>query len=93
MIWGQSPGLNCIFFLSQVISIVVVQSFGEIYRLHFTVFPDTLLGTVLFFGLLFLWMGMKNVLLIRRRKVIEMLQSSHNGTDVIPLPKIGRAHV
>ena len=91
MIWGQSPGLNCIFFLSQVISIVVVQSFGEIYRLHFTVFPDTLLGTVLFFGLLFLWMGMKNVLLIRRRKVIEMLQSSHNGTDVIPLPKqLGR---
>ena len=84
-------GIMLGIFLSQVISIVVVQSFGEIYRLHFTVFPDTLLGTVLFFGLLFFWMGMKNVLLIRRRKVIEMLQSSHNGTDVIPLPKqLGR---
>lgn len=52
-------GIMLGIFLSQVISIVVVQSFGEIYRLHFTVFPDTLLGTVLFFGLLFLWMGMK----------------------------------
>lgn len=84
-------GIMLGIFLSQVISIVVVQSFGEIYRLHFTVFPDTLLGTVLFFGLLFLWMGMKNVLLIRRRKVIEMLQSSQNGTDVRPLPKqLGR---
>lgn len=72
--------------LSQAISILVVQSFGETYRLHFTVFPDTLFGTILFFGLLFLMMGLRNVWLIRSRKVIEMLQSSQNGTDVIPLP-------
>lgn len=77
--------------LSQGISILVVQSFEEIYRLHFTVFPDTLLGTILFFGLLFLMMGLRNVWLIRRRKVIEMLQDSQNGTDVRPLPKqLGR---
>ena len=73
--------------LSQGISILVVQSFGEIYRLHFTVFPDTLLGTILFFGLLFLMMGLRNVWLIRRRKVVEMLQDSQSGTDVLPLPK------
>lgn len=72
--------------LSQAISILVVQSFGETYCLHFTVFPDTLFGTILFFGLLFLMMELRNVWLICSRKVIEMLQSSQNGTDVIPLP-------
>jgi hypothetical protein len=74
VIWGQSPGLNCIFFLSQVISIVVVQSFGEIYRLHFTVFPDTLLGTVLFFGLLFLWMGITHTQTESDRDAAEQSQ-------------------
>ena len=36
--------------LSQIISVIVVQSFGENNHLHLSLFPDTFLGTVIFFG-------------------------------------------
>lgn len=73
--------------LSQVISVIVVQSFGETYRLNFLIFPDTLLGTVLFFGMLSLLTGLKNIYGIRKTKIIEMLQNSQNGIEAVPLQK------
>lgn len=73
--------------LSQVISVIVVQSFGETYRLNFMIFPDTLLGTVLFFGMLFVLTGLKNINDIRKTKTIEMLQNSQSGMEAVPLTK------
>lgn len=73
--------------LSQIISMVVVQSFGETYGLHFALFPDTLLGTVVFFGAISLLMGLKNLYTVRKLKVIQMLQNSQKGADVVPLTK------
>lgn len=73
--------------LSQIISMVVVQSFGETYGLHFALFPDTLLGTVVFFGVISLLMGLKNLYTVRKLKVIQMLQNSQKGADVVPLTK------
>lgn len=73
--------------LSQIISMVVVQSFGAAYGLHFALFPDTLLGTVVFFGAISLLMGLKNLYTVRKLKVIQMLQNSQKGTDVVPLTK------
>lgn len=73
--------------LSQIISMVVVQSFGETYGLHFALFPDTLLGTVVFFGAISLLMGLKNLYTVRKLKVIQMLQNSQKGADVVSLTK------
>ena len=73
--------------LSQIISIVVVQSFGETYRLHFTLFPDTFLGTVLFFGAIVLLMGIRNLFAIRKLKIIEMLQNSQKGVENVSLTR------
>ncbi len=73
--------------LSQIISVVVVQSFGESYRLHLPLFPDTLLGTVLFFGAIVLFMGIRNLFAVRKLKIIEMLQNSQKGVEAVPLTK------
>lgn len=70
---------------SQIISVVVVRSFGESYRLHLPLFPDTLLGTFLFFEAIVLFMGIRNLFAVRKLKIIEMLQNSQKGVEEVPL--------
>lgn len=64
--------------LSQMVSMVVVQSFGEEYQLYFSLFPDTVFITALFFGSIFLIIGLKNIHTIRHLKIIDMLHNSQN---------------
>lgn len=72
-------------FVSQIISIIVVRAFTAEYHLHLMLFPDTVLWTVLFFGAIFLLMGIKNIRTVRRMKVIDMLQNDQNGTERLDL--------
>ena len=69
--------------LSQIISVIVVQSFGENYQLHLSLFPDTFLGTVIFFGAIVLLLGIKNLFAVRKLKIIQMLQNSQKGVENI----------
>lgn len=73
--------------LSQIISVIVVQSFGENYQLHLSLFPDTFLGTVIFFGAIVLLLGIKNLFAVRKLKIIQMLQNSQKGVENIPLTR------
>lgn len=73
--------------LSQIISVIVVQSFGENYYLHLSLFPDTFLGTVIFFGAIVLLLGIKNLFAVRKLKIIQMLQNSQKGVENIPLTR------
>ena len=73
--------------LSQIISVIVVQSFGENYHLHLSLFPDTFLGTVIFFGAIVLLLGIKNLFAVRKLKIIQMLQNSQKGVENIPLTR------
>lgn len=73
--------------LSQIISVIVVQSFGENYHLHLFLFPDTFLGTVIFFGAIVLLLGIKNLFAVRKLKIIQMLQNSQKGVENIPLTR------
>ena len=66
--------------LSQIISVIVVQSFGENYHLHLSLFPDTFLGTVIFFGAIVLLLGIKNLFAVRKLKIIQMLQNSQKDS-------------
>lgn len=68
-------------FISQLLSLVVVQAFGEVYHLKWALYPDTLLGTVLFFGVLSLGMGLYNLRAVRKMTIIEMLQRSKHGCE------------
>ena len=73
--------------LSQFISLIVVQSFGIAWELHFSLFPDTIFFTVLFFGTIFLVMGLKNIHTVRRLKIIDMLHNSQRGNEEFSLYK------
>ena len=54
-----------------------MSSFGEVFKPYFSVYPDTILWTLLFFTALFLIIGIGNVHIIRRQKIIDMLHDSH----------------
>ena len=71
-------------FLSQLASFVVFRAFGESYRLQPGLFPDTLAQTLLFFGGIFLVVGLRNLVLVRRLPVLSMLQADRK-TESFPL--------
>lgn len=48
-------------------------------------FPDTVLWTVCFFGIIFFITGLKNVCTIRKMKIIDMIQNSQKGTQFLNL--------
>ncbi|WP_034868701.1 FtsX-like permease family protein [Clostridium lundense] len=65
--------------LSQLISAIIMTSFGQQYQLYFSLFPDTVLWTLLFFLSLFLIIGFSNVRQIRKQKIIDMLQRNEKS--------------
>lgn len=71
-------------FLSQLASFAVFRAFGESYRLQPGLFPDTLAQTLLFFGGIFLVVGLRNLVLVRRLPVLSMLQADRK-TESFPL--------
>ncbi len=66
-------------FCSQFITAMLLTSYGKAYGLTWTLFPDTVTQTVLFFVLSFLAVGGFNVRTIRKTKIIEMLAADHEN--------------
>ena len=62
--------------LSQIVSAIIMSSFGAVFKPYFSVYPDTILWTLLFFTTLFLIIGIGNVRIIRKQKIIDMLHDS-----------------
>ena len=61
--------------LAQLITAMQLASMGYPYRITWTLYPDTLLLTALFFLASFVVIGLFNIRAIRRIKVIDMLQA------------------
>lgn len=71
--------------LSQLINAAVLKAFKQEFKLYFMLFPDTVLWTVCFFGIIFFITGLKNVRTIRKMKIIDMIQNSQKGTQFLNL--------
>ena len=50
-----------------------------------SVFPDTILFTLLFFGAIFIVMGIRNIRTVRQLKIIDMLHNSQRGNEKFTL--------
>lgn len=61
--------------LSQFVTSVVLHSFGVPYKFFFPFFPDTIMITGIFFVLIFCLVGLRNIRMIYKMSIIEMLQS------------------
>ncbi len=63
--------------LSQIVSAIIMTSFGENYQFYFSVFPDTIAWTFGFFATIFIIISLGNARIIRKHKIIDMLYDSH----------------
>ena len=58
--WGNLIlGILSGTMLSQLINAAVLKAFKQEFKLYFMLFPDTVLGTVCFFGIIFFITGLK----------------------------------
>ena len=70
-------------FCSQFITAMLLTSYGKLYEITWTLFPDTVLLTVAFFVLSFLVVGLSNTRAIRKMKIIDMLTADRkNGPEL-----------
>ena len=66
-------GISLGVFCSQFITGMLLSTYGQGYKLSWTLFPDTVILTICFFSLSLLVMGLLNVHTIRKIKIIDML--------------------
>ena len=71
--------------LSQIVGYIVVQSFEVEWQLYLSLFPDTILFTLLFFGAIFIVIGIRNIRTVRQLKIIDMLHNSQRGNEKFTL--------
>lgn len=72
---GIALGVLC----SQFMSAMLLASYGQSYELTWTLFPDTVLWTVVFFTISFFVVGLFNVRTIRKIKIIDMLSADRQN--------------
>lgn len=74
---GAALLIGCLLggLLAQLITAMQLSSMGYPYRIIWTLYPDTLLLTVVFFLVSFVGIGLFNIRTIRKIKVIDMLQA------------------
>lgn len=77
--------------LSQIVSAIIMSSFGEVFKPYFSVYPDTIFWTLSFFTALFLIIGMGNMRIIRKQKIIHMLNDSKKTESVSTLKDMLRS--
>ncbi|MFD3156820.1 FtsX-like permease family protein [Haloimpatiens sp. FM7330] len=63
-------------FLSQIVSMIVMNSFNGTFKIQNSIYPDTILITVVSFMILFFLVGLGNVREINKLKIIEMLNDT-----------------
>lgn len=66
-------------FGSQFITAMVLSTYDKEFRITWTLFPDTVLLTVSFFVLSFIIVGICNLRLIRKIKIIDMLSADREN--------------
>ena len=66
-------------FCSQLITAMLMTSYGQEYEITWTLFPDTVLLTICFFTLSFLVVGIFNVRAIGKARIIDMLQADREN--------------
>lgn len=66
-------------FGSQLITAMVLSTYDKEFRITWTLFPDTVLLTISFFVLSFIIVGICNLRLIRKTKVIDMLSADREN--------------
>jgi len=71
--------------MSQIISAIILTSFGESYQIYFSVYPDTIAWTLLFFTGLFAIIGFYNIRVIRKQKIIDMLHDSDKTESALTM--------
>ena len=67
--------------LSQLITAMLLSSYGKEYVFSWTLFPDTVLLTVAFFLVCFAVIGIFHVRTIRRIKIIDMLRADRKNEE------------
>ncbi|MDD3395587.1 MAG: ABC transporter permease [Anaerotignum sp.] len=68
-------------FGSQVISSIVLKSFGEPFQLRLAFYPDTIGWTLLFFWGLFFLVGFMNMRVLKKKHLLSMLSSVERGNS------------
>ena len=68
-------GIFCGVFCSQFITAMLLTAYGEPYEISWTLFPDTVLLTVIFFVVSFFVVGVFNTRTIKKTKIIDMLSA------------------
>lgn len=76
-------GIFCGVFCSQFITAMLLNSYGKQYSLSWTLFPDTVLLTIIFFVLSFLAVGLFNTHTIGKTKIIDMLVADRENDPSI----------
>lgn len=66
-------------FCSQFITAMLLSTYGQDYRLSWTLFPDTVILTICFFSCSLLAIGLLNVRTIRKIKIIDMLYADRQN--------------
>lgn len=79
IIIGIGFGVLC----SQFITAILLTSYGQQYKLTWTLFPDTVLLTVCFFAVSLLVVGMFNVRTIQKIKIIDMLTADKQNEPAL----------
>lgn len=69
--FGIILGMVC----SQFVTAMLLSSYGQPFYLSWTLFPDTMLITILFFAGTFLLVGLWNIRAIRKIKIMDMLNA------------------
>lgn len=73
--------------LSQIITAMLLSSYGKAYSITWTLFPDTLLLTISFFILCFGFIGFWNTRSIRKIKIIDMLNADRRNEASLKVSK------
>jgi putative ABC transport system permease protein len=68
-------GIFCGLFCSQFITAMLLTAYGKPYEISWTLFPDTVLLTVVFFVASFFVVGIFNTRTIQKTKIIDMLSA------------------
>lgn len=68
-------GIFCGVFCSQFITAMLLTAYGKPYEISWTLFPDTVLLTVVFFVASFFVVGVFNTRTIKKTKIIDMLSA------------------
>ena len=68
-------GIFCGVFCSQFITAMLLTAYGKPYEISWTLFPDTVLLTVIFFVVSFFVVGVFNTRTIKNTKIIDMLSA------------------